>query len=447
MSSAPSSSDETTGPDRPGSLAAARLALAAMAVAAAAGCVDITISTDGGVDEESPPEAGWVTAAAGLSHTCGLTAGGGLFCWGSDARGQLGVGPRTPRDSAADAGDCADPCVLRPRPVDAPPAAFDTVVSGRVHTCALTDAGRAYCWGGNDRGQVGDSTLVDRPAPVPVAGDLTFASLTAGGEHTCGITRVERHLYCWGDNFWGQLGRGSRSSSPVRVPLFVLRRARFADAGSEHTCALAGEEAIVLCWGRNHRGQLGLGYISDVPETSPVAVLTAAAAVSAGMHHTCALSPREGTARCWGWNDEGAVGIGRESGFEPDPRAVSGGLTYGDISAGGGHTCAVGTGGTLFCWGDDLRGQLGIGSPGDFSTAPAAVAHGGRLRGVTSGGGEAAETTGAPEDLDGTRYAGHACAVDAAGALLCWGSNAHGELGDGTQADRASPVPVPEPGR
>lgn len=419
----------------------------ALTLGLVAGCVDVTVSTDGGLDDDEPPEAGWVTAAAGLSHTCGLAASGGVFCWGSDGRGQLGLGAGFPDDSASDVGDCAEPCLLRPRPVAGPLAAFDTVVSGGVHSCALTGSGRAYCWGANDRGQVGDSTLADRPAPTPVAGDLTFASLSAGREHTCGITRLDRHLYCWGDNFWGQLGRGSRSTAPARVPLFVLRQTRAVDAGSDHTCALTGEERVLLCWGRNHRGQLGLGYISNIPETSPVPVLTTAATVSAGMHHTCALSTSEGTARCWGWNDEGAVGIGRESGYETDPRTVSRELAYAEISAGGGHTCAVGTGGGLLCWGENLRGQLGIGTAGGFSVVPEPAASRRRFVTVSAGAGEPVEPADpSADDLDGTRSSSHACAVSDGGVLLCWGSNAHGELGDGTRADRSSPVPVPDPG-
>lgn len=438
----PPPSPDDAGPSLPPAL---RRAGCLLTVGATMACGHVTVPDRGG-DDVQPPEAGWVTAAAGDSHTCGLAASGSVFCWGSDGRGQLGIGAGAPADSAPDTGDCAEPCVLHPRPVEAA-ASFDTVVAGRAHSCGLAASGRAFCWGGNDRGQLGDSTRVDRPLPTPVAADLSFAALTAGGAHTCGITRGERHLYCWGDNFWGQMGRGTRSTAAVRVPVFVLRSVRTADAGADHTCAVTSVEGVLACWGRNQWGQLGVGYRSDFPETRPVVVLASATAVSAGLRHTCGLAPRDGTAICWGWNDEGAVGTGSESGYELDPRLVSGSLSYRALSAGGGHTCALGAGGGLHCWGDDLSGQVGVGRPGGFVTEPEPVEPERSFRSLSAGGGRPLELADSPpDDLDDLRFSAHTCAVDAGGALFCWGSNGHGELGDGTQIDRGSPFPVPPPG-
>lgn len=422
----------------PGARAAlgAAVALGALALLA---CGEIQGPRGGDGNDSGLPVA-WAAVSAGGSHTCGLARSGDAFCWGAAGGGQLGTGAAVARDSA-----CGEPCVKRPRRVETH-VAFDTLVAGRAHTCGLDAAGDAYCWGRNDHGQLGDSTDVDRAAPTPVAADLTFETLAAGGSHTCGVTRVRRHLYCWGDNFWGQLGLGTRFPRDVRQPRFVLREARTVAAGRDHTCAVIGSRRVLLCWGRNEYGQLGLGYVSRIPETSPTPLLSPTASVSTGRRHTCATSARDGTASCWGWNDEGALGAGGESGFEPDPRAVAGAGRFGAVSAGGGHTCGLAPDGRLSCWGDDWSGQLGLGDAGGIAVSPAAVAPDWRFRSVSAGEGVTRERADPPlADLDGRRSAAHTCAVDRDDSLLCWGNNARGQLGDGTTADRASPEPVTEP--
>lgn len=401
---------------------------------------------DGGDGDGDDVEVAWTAVAAGGSHTCGLARSGTVHCWGSDGFGQLGVGAGL--DANSTAGDeCDEPCALRPVAVESP-TSFDTVVAGRFHSCGLSPSGDAYCWGRNDRGQLGDSTVVDRPSPTPVAADLAFGSLSAGGSHTCGITRVERRLYCWGDNFWGQLGRGSRSDRAVRVPRFVLRRARFVEAGEEHTCAVSGSRRLLLCWGRNHHGQLGLGYVSRIPEPSPTPLLAPSRWVTAGRRHTCVTSGRDGTASCWGWNDEGALGTGGESGFEPDPRRVAGSGRFRVLSAGSGHTCGLDLDGRLACWGDNRTGQLGQGRFGGVRVVPSPVAPGRVFTAVSAGAGVEVDAPNSPPgDLDGVRAAAHTCAVDRDARMLCWGANESGQLGDGTLTHRSGPTPVSAPGR
>lgn len=437
---------------RPGGLPLGRLGsrlalLLATVPGALLGCGEVDVTLPGGErgGRTGRGEVHWVAVAAGGSHTCGLAASGALFCWGADDRGQLGRGGAASGASSGAGSGCAGPCSRRPRAV-ASGAAFDTVVAGRSHSCALTPRGDAFCWGSNERGQVGDSTRTDRPAPTPVAGGLSFRSLSAGASHTCGISRIRGHLFCWGDDFWGQLGRRGRSTNPATGPRFILRDARAVSAGAHHTCALLGSDRLLYCWGRNHRGQLGLGFSSRRPETVPTLVFARVRSVSAGRLHTCARTARSGTARCWGWNDEGAVGIGRESGFEPDPRTVAGGREFRALDAGGGHGCAVGPRGGLQCWGDDLRGQLGLGEPGGFRASPSRVAADRSFEAVTAGlGTPVGRESAADGGLDGTRSSAHTCAVDGAGGLLCWGANEHGQLGDGTATNRSTPVPVAEP--
>src|SRR5207245_347965 len=139
-------------------------------------------------------------------HTCGVTAAGTAYCWGGNGIGQLGDGSTTNR--------------LTPVLVVAPAGvSFAAVDAGDFHTCGVTAAGTAYCWGGNGFGQLGDGTTPYRLTPVLVAPGVSFAAVTPARLHTCGVTPAGT-AYCWGSNSVGQLGDGTITdrSSPVLVP-------------------------------------------------------------------------------------------------------------------------------------------------------------------------------------------------------------------------------------
>lgn len=162
----------------------------------------------------------FVSLSAGGEHTCGLTSDGSAYCWGSSTSGALGHGAFTGPDF------CQNPDPFdRPYPCSTSPArvigglTFATISAGGSHTCALTPSGVAYCWGSNSGGQLGNATTNASASPVVVAGGLTFANLSAGGEHTCGIT-TDGVAYCWGANGYYALGTDDAlpgSSVPVRV--------------------------------------------------------------------------------------------------------------------------------------------------------------------------------------------------------------------------------------
>jgi alpha-tubulin suppressor-like RCC1 family protein len=158
---------------------------------------------------------------AGVAHTCALTTAGAAYCWGSNAFGQLGAG--------AGAGPGARSAA--PLPVLGGP--FVRLYAGLYHTCGLTAAGAAFCWGRNNSGQLGNGTFGISTTPLAVTGGLTFSNLAMGELHSCGITGpgpgvtgttgVAGTIYCWGDNEYGQLGLGyfglnaAPALSPVRV--------------------------------------------------------------------------------------------------------------------------------------------------------------------------------------------------------------------------------------
>lgn len=202
---------------------------------------------------------------AGFMHTCGLTASGAVYCWGL-AGAALGDGQS--HSICPGHGSFVDaPCSKSPVIV-AGGLTFAHVSAGRTHTCGVSDAGTAYCWGENSSGQLGDGSTTQRPTPVAVAGGLTFSGLTAGEFHTCGLTS-SGIAYCWGENANGQLGDGTttRRSSPVAVAdrLTFL----FLTAGWAHTCGVT-TDWTAYCWGDNASGELGDGLA--INHLTPVAV-------------------------------------------------------------------------------------------------------------------------------------------------------------------------------
>jgi alpha-tubulin suppressor-like RCC1 family protein len=246
----------------------------------------------------------FISLSAGDRHTCALASTGQAFCWGGGAGGQLGVG--APPDFCPSADE---PCAVRPQPV-AGTATYVVLDAGAEHTCALDGEGRAYCWGWNESGMLGDGTTVSRDTPVPVATDLRFAAITAGLSHTCALT-AGGTAYCWGDNGIGQLGTTTVgwSSSPVAVGAGLTFTA--ISAGDAHTCAIA-TDGTGYCWGANEWGELGVGSRTSSATPAPIAGAERFRSVSAGAYHTCGIAT-SGTLFCWGWNASGQLGAG--SGF------------------------------------------------------------------------------------------------------------------------------------
>lgn len=297
------------------------------------------------------------------------------------------------------------------------------VAAGGFHTCILTTAGGVKCWGRNSSGQLGDGTTADRSTLVDVVGlESGVAGLSVGAYHTCALTATGG-VKCWGANGYGQLGDGTWSgkSTPVDVPGLGSAVAALA-AGGFHTCAVMTTGGG-KCWGHNESGQLGDGTTAD--KNTPVDVaglVSGATGLAPGYRHTCALTTADG-AKCWGWNDYGQLGDGTTTNWSMPVNVI--GLESGvaAVRAGRWHTCALTVMGRVKCWGGNSSGQLGDGTTAQKGT-PVDVA----------GLGEGVVALAAGE--------WHACALSAAGGVKCWGANDYGELGDGTTANKSTPVDV-----
>ena len=358
------------------------------------------------------PTNPFVSLDAGSTHACGLTSSGQPWCWGRNAVGQLG-------DSTAAS------TLVPVSTYQSGWSSFTLLTAGALHTCAITSAGQAWCWGYNADGRLGDGTTSLGLAPVQVVqGGLAFTFVSAGDAHTCGLTSGGQ-AYCWGNNSYGQIGDSTKTfaSSPTAVHQPAGVTFTQITSGARHTCGLtSGGQAY--CWGYNGDGQLGMG--AGVQSLIPAAVVQNGGLTFASVYteyqHTCALTSG-GSAYCWGLNFNSQLGdsttVNRNT-----PVAVQGGLSFVTLATSGTSTCGLTSGGQTYCWGNNGNGQLGNGTT-TASRVPVAVS---QPSGVTF--------------TDVRAGAAQNCALDGGGQAWCWGRNNWGQMGDGTTTQRTSPVAV-----
>lgn len=291
--------------------------------------------------------SGVVALAAGAWHSCALTSGGDVKCWGRNIDGQLGDGTTIDRRTPTAALGLSRNVIA--------------LSGGTRHTCALTDAGAVKCWGLNVFGQVGDGTTLDRHAPTDVSLlSKDIVAVTAGNYHNCAMT-AGGDVSCWGYNEEGQLGDGTQNNRLEPVPAVGLPRGIVMIVGGErHTCALTFAGAV-NCWGWNSTGQLGDGSSSwrSLTPVTPTGMSSGVAALTAGGMYSCARKISDGGVWCWGANESGQLGDGTTT-LRRAPVAASS-LANGifTLVSGANHTCALNRRGGLKCWGLNHNGQLG----------------------------------------------------------------------------------------
>jgi alpha-tubulin suppressor-like RCC1 family protein len=329
--------------------------------------IDGGVASDAGADGKSDAAAGsgvpFSQIAAGSVSTCAIRSDTSLWCWGNNTYGQLNLSGTTDR----------------PTPGKATGLSWSTIACGQSHACGIRD-GSLSCWGYNFSGQLGAATsaVLNQQVEVP---DGPWQGIAAGSYHSCGI-KADATLWCWGDNANGQLGTGNtmKSTEPFQVPGAGWSQ---ISSGYLHSCAVK-QEGTLWCWGLNADFQVDP---SSVLPMSPVQVTGSAwTQVATGLYHTCALK-QNGTLWCWGGNYSGqlgnsAVAVERNS---KTGIAVQVQGTWVTVSAGQSHTCGIMTDHTLWCWGDDSQGQLGDGHETPQS-APVPIGTTGQLWSMVTAG-------------------------------------------------------------
>jgi alpha-tubulin suppressor-like RCC1 family protein len=303
----------------------------------------------------------FATLSVQYSGGCGLETSGSAWCWG-------GVGEPTTSGGALGGGNANAPVPV----ALVGGLSFATVSEGDATGCGLDAGGVAYCWGWNRYGQLGNGTSADSPTPVAVSGGLTYSAISVGAsDHTCALTTAGA-AYCWGLNGSGQLGGSSTdvcttplgASIPCSLrPIAVSGGLVFTtiSAGWSNTCGITTGGAA-YCWGSNAYGRLGNGTTTDAATPVPVSGGLSFSAISA-TQSTCGLTT-SGAAYCWGFNKWGQLGNGTTNNSSI-PVPVSGGLTFAGLSSGGQHSCGLTTANVTYCWGFNSRGQLGDGTQTD----------------------------------------------------------------------------------
>ena len=297
---------------------------------------------------------------------------------------------------------------------------FTQISAGTFHTCALTTGDRVFCWGFGGDGQLGTGAPAVQLKPVAVAGTRRYRDVRAGYRSTCAVT-TSRVAFCWGDNSTAQLGDGTRTRRlrPTRVA-GGLTFDRVV-AGTDHACGLATDDRV-YCWGNNNYGQTndfsaGVTLRPSLVDASPGPYRQA----SAGDQHGCVVTLGK-VAWCWGRSFDGEVGGGSRGVFF-GLLEVAGNLRFLGVSPGGAHTCGVTADNLAYCWGNNSLGQLGSLTGGADRLSPTLVAGGLHFRSLHAG-------------------IGHTCGVTTSGRAYCWGANAEGQLGNG-HTGTGSSVPVP----
>ncbi|MCX6395309.1 MAG: fibronectin type III domain-containing protein [Propionibacteriales bacterium] len=311
----------------------------------------------------------------------------------------------------------------------APPAGWTAVSTGLQHTCALGSNGTLWCWGRNTYGQLGSNADITSPTPTKVGSASTWTDVSAGDDFTCGI-QAPGTLWCWGYNQYGQLGTttnvGTNLANAVPVQVGSATSWTSVSAGRNSACGRQSDGTL-WCWGLNLDGQLGRveNANSSTPNPGPgkVGSNTDWAFVTVGADQACATRSG-GTLWCWGSNLSGQLGNSSATmgTFTPTtaPVQVGTAATWSKVSAGEYHTCAVQTSGIASCWGSNEYGELGVTANSVVNATPTAVPGSGWIS-ISAGG-------------------DHTCGTKADG-VYCFGRNQAGQLGTTANAT-ANPAPT-----
>lgn len=333
--------------------------------------------------------------ATGALHSCAILDNNAVKCWGYNLYGQLGIeNTDNMGDNINEMGDSLPVVNLGSG------RTARALALGRWHSCALLDNNTVKCWGYNFNGELGQGDITlrgtfansmgDNILPINLGTGRTAMSIASGSHHVCALLD-DNNVKCWGYNLYGQLGKGNTTTlgdgpgemgdSLINVDIGVGRTARAIAAGGDgmegHTCVIR-DDNTVSCWGRNLRGQLGIGDVfdrGDGPGEMGAALASldfglgrTAVQLRLGKNHSCAILDNS-TLKCWGHNTYGELGLGNTGHVGDNAGEMGDSLNHVDLGAGltatgvslAAQTCAILNTGRLKCWGSNFTSALGLG--------------------------------------------------------------------------------------
>jgi alpha-tubulin suppressor-like RCC1 family protein len=343
-------------------------------------------------------------------HTLAIDKNGRAWAWGLNQHGQVGV------NSIGD----------RSTPVSVLGAVktFCAISAGDIHSLAIDKNGRAWAWGNNSQGRLGDNSTVSKLTPVSVLGAVkTFCKITAGGFHSAAIDKNGR-AWCWGDNSIGQLGDNSLVTKTTPVSLLGAVKTFCAiSAGEAHTLAI-DKNGRAWGWGSGANGRIGDNSFTS--RLTPVSVLGSVktfCAIDAGAGFSVAID-KNGRVWAWGDNSNGQLGNNSRAICKITPVSIAGVVkTFCEISGGVTHTIAIDKNGRAWGWGQGASGQLGN-NGGSQQNTPISVLGAVKTFCRISAGNS------------------YSVAINKNGRAWAWGVNGFGQLGDNSSTGKFTPVSV-----
>ena len=372
-------------------------------------------------DQGSPQQVGsasdWASVACGPAYTMAITTDNTLWAWGQNNHGQLGIGAsdESVHDLPVEVGSSSDWASVA--------CSQDYAFGGS--TLAVRTDHTLWAWGNNEDGQLGNGTMGDgdHPAPTQVGTSSSWTAVSCGDWHVAAL-QTDGTLWTWGRNDAGQLGYDSGIGFNWEVPTQVGTATDWAGVacGRDYTIAIH-QDGSFATFGANDYGQLGIGYPNFRYSPTQVGTVGGWQSIAPGEEHTLGVRA-DGTLWAWGDNSAGQLGISGNA-SAPDttwaPVQVGTDTNWQQAAAGSDYSLAIKTDGTLWAWGDNALGKLGIpgvGSPG----VPLQVG----------------------TDSDWAQVAcgsSHTAAIRTDGTLWTWGDNSDGELGRTVDSSHPSDAP------
>jgi alpha-tubulin suppressor-like RCC1 family protein len=324
------------------------------------------------------------------------------------------------------ASSCVEPLqvlTMNPAPDAGQAFVVDQLSASQQNTCAI-HAGELFCWGDNSNGQLGTGDLVSQLLPVRVGTDSDWAEVRIGYGASC-ARKTSGTVWCWGDNTQGQLGRGVAGGLHVPTQVSLSFSAKQIAFHFNHVCAIS-QSGELWCWGMNTEGELGLdeSFYPTFNQLAPQQVAPDAGGiwkqVDTGQGHTCALHTDD-SLWCWGRNSAGQLGLDAGASMQIHaPTRVGTGTDWSHVNATQNGSCGLKPDGTVWCWGyaydvdiDDPNPQYG---PLEVQADAGVV------------------------EVEIETFS--ICTRDASGHLDCWGRNVEGQLGTGDTTDFYSPKQI-----